>query len=502
MSSQDPGAVAVRSILTRLRTRSGLSSDRLGSTEIETSTLTQLSVVVRYAHLNDLTPEQALPGAIAHVAKQLPPTQRLIVDAELCLGLLREPSSNEIDVDRLYGPALGERRRYLTQAWRKLHEVLGVLQIPTAPTVRTLRDAPEREAFEALADLLISGSVPDTSERDTATVIGDAVIDELYIVEQIPIAGDSAWGDFRRHPGGKGLNRAVALARLGLDVRLLTAIGDDDDGEFVLRYLATENVDVSLIKVQPGARTAVTAVIMDLTGLHFSIAFKQPRINLTEADLDRSTVRQAIADSRAVLVTFEQATDVVEQTLRVVDSLPEPPWLIVAVSPPQVLPQSMHLYLRAVDYLIGSSAELGRLWPNSSSEAVIERLLRFGVGAVCAVDGSRCTIHRVRRAPLELARFAAVLPGSAGAASAFSAALTYRLITQGHSAEFADFEWATAAMAATTPAPNVPDSMPTGADIERVVSVESDDGETPFARGDRRHSGTSERKRRADRRSG
>ncbi|MFF2550149.1 carbohydrate kinase family protein [Nocardia sp. NPDC058058] len=475
MAPTDPTTVAVLSILTRLRTRSGLSSDRLGSTEIDISTLQQLSVVARFAHVAGLTTEQAVPGVIAHVARQLPATHRLIVDAELCLGLFGDEPPAGIDLNSLYGPDLIDRRRYLAREWLHLHEAMGVSDIPPAPTVRTLRGAPELEAFTALATLMTSGSIPDTSGLDTVTVIGDAVIDQLYVVEQIPVAGTSAWGDFRRHPGGKGLNRAVALARLGLDARLVTAIGDDDDGESIRRYLFKQRVDTSLVKINRGGRTPVTAVIMNLTGQYASIAFKERRIQLTDADLESASIRQAIADSRAVLLTFEQSTDVVEQALRVVDSLSSPPWLIMNVSPPQVLPQSAYEYLRAVDYLVGTSIEMAELWPSSTPAEVIERLLGFGVGTVCTVDGSRCTIHRLRRPSVELSRFAAVLPGSAGAASAFSSALAYRLITRGKAADIDDFTWATAAIAATAPVRNVPDAMPTVEQIERIVARDRDD---------------------------
>ncbi|GAB0108018.1 PfkB family carbohydrate kinase [Nocardia sp. JMUB6875] len=473
---------AVRSILIRLRKRSGLSSIRLGSTEIDTTALVQLSVVRRYAHALGITPQAAVPAVIALAAGQLPATQRLIADAELRLGLLRETMPAGIDLDELYASDLGERRRYVTQRWHELHEAWHASFIPPPPTVRSLRGAPETEAFTALATQLVSGSVPLTPRSGMVTIVGDAVIDDIYVVEQIPELGTSVWGDHRRHPGGKGLKRAVALAKFGLDVRLMSAVGDDAEGRWIQDYLVENDVDTSLIRVKSDARTPETAVLMNLSGQYAAIAFKQSRTWLDEEDLDRLPIDQVIRQSKAVVLTFEQSAEVAAQILRVVDALKtgvdrvaDPPWLIVNVSPAQVLPMAIHRYLRAVDYLIGSQAELENLWPGESFEEAITRILCFGTGAVCLLDGSRCAVHRSRRAPLEISRSPSVLPGTAGAASAFASALTYRLVMSGCRAERHDFLWAMIAMEASGSVFN-PDAVPS---IERIEDLIARDGDGP-----------------------
>ncbi|MEU6584845.1 carbohydrate kinase family protein [Nocardia sp. NPDC046763] len=479
---QDPGMAAVRGILIGLRKRSGLSLVRLDNTEIDTTALLQLSIVRRYAHRLRTTPQAAASAVISQAAGQLPATLRLIIDAELCLGLLRETSPAGIDLEHLYAPDLGERRRFLTLRWRELHEAWQTDDIPPAPTVRSLRGAPETQAFTALATLLVSGSVPITPGSGTVMIVGDAVIDDIYVVEEIPQVGRSVWGDHRRHPGGKGLNRAVALARFGLDVRLMTAVGDDAEGRWVQDYLTENDVDTSLIRVKLRARTPVTAVLMTLSGQYGAIAFKESRLRLDEDDLNALPTRQVISQSKAVVITFEQSVDVVEQVLRVVDALKagrrgaaKAPWLIVNVSPAQVLPMAIHRYLRAIDYLIGTPAELESLWPGESSDEAVKRILCFGTDAVCVLDGSRCAVYRSRHAPLEISRTPVVLPGAAGAASAFASALTYRLVTSGRRADREDFEWAMAAMAATEPVFNA-DAMPS---MERVEDFAARDGSDP-----------------------
>ncbi|MGX1811643.1 carbohydrate kinase family protein [Nocardia sp. NPDC055321] len=469
--------VAVRGVLTRLRKRSGLSPDRLHNTEIDTTPLLQLAVVRRYAHLRALTPQAAVPIVVGQVARRLPPTQRLIVDAELSLGLLRDAPPAALDLGRLYGPDLGERRAYLATHWQTLHEALGADQVPVAPKVRTLRDTPEAQAFTALARLLTSGSELDLTRPPepgeparcpTVTVVGDAVVDQISVVETFPEPGTSHWGDFVRHPGGKGLNRAVALARLGIDARLVATIGDDADGRWIVDYLRAQRVDTSLVTATVSARTPVTTVILTLAGESAAIAFKQDRLRLTDTDIDSAVVRAAIAASDAVLVTFEQPIDIVARVLAMVHDMTPRPWLIVSASPPTVLPRHLYPHLAAVDYFIGTAKELLATWPGSTAEESTNRLLQWGVHAVCLIDSHACTI-RSRTAHTRVRHVNVTADFAAGASSAFSSALAYRLTTTRRPADDADFEWVTAAISARTPASNIPESMPSIPGIDALA---------------------------------
>lgn len=65
-------------------------------------------------------------------------------------------------------------------------------------------------------------------------VIGDALIDEL-----VDKHGTT------RHPGGSALNVAVDLAILGVPTTLVTAIGDDADGELLRATLADHGVGLA-----------------------------------------------------------------------------------------------------------------------------------------------------------------------------------------------------------------------------------------------------------------
>ena len=62
-------------------------------------------------------------------------------------------------------------------------------------------------------------------------VVGSINTDLVSLTERIPNVGETVLGsDFRIHPGGKGANQAVAVARLGYPVRMIGRVGTDSFG--------------------------------------------------------------------------------------------------------------------------------------------------------------------------------------------------------------------------------------------------------------------------------
>ena len=61
---------------------------------------------------------------------------------------------------------------------------------------------------------------------------------------------------FAAYVGGSPTNMCVGGARLGLNNILLTAVGNDPVGEFVLHFLKNENVETRYIPRKPGKRTS------------------------------------------------------------------------------------------------------------------------------------------------------------------------------------------------------------------------------------------------------
>jgi ribokinase len=96
------------------------------------------------------------------------------------------------------------------------------------------------------------------------TVVGSVNLDLVARVERLPRPGETVTGaGFERVPGGKGANQAVAAARLGADVVLHGAVGDDTFAEEALAGLREAGVE---LRLERGERTGVALILVAADG--------------------------------------------------------------------------------------------------------------------------------------------------------------------------------------------------------------------------------------------
>jgi len=65
---------------------------------------------------------------------------------------------------------------------------------------------------------------------------------------------------FEKCFGGAPMNTIVGVARLGIDAGAIAAVGDDPFGQFLIKELKKNRVDVSQVKVKKGRRTTIAFV--------------------------------------------------------------------------------------------------------------------------------------------------------------------------------------------------------------------------------------------------
>lgn len=97
----------------------------------------------------------------------------------------------------------------------------------------------------------------------TIYVLGSLNMDLVIETEKIPVKGETVTGsNFSTCPGGKGLNQAIAAAKLGAKVKMLGAIGYDSFGERMFNALKENGVDVSYIKSIKGASSGIAMIVL------------------------------------------------------------------------------------------------------------------------------------------------------------------------------------------------------------------------------------------------
>jgi ribokinase len=127
-------------------------------------------------------------------------------------------------------------------------------------------------------------------------VVGSYGVGLTFGVERLPGRGETLIGTlFRTDHGGKGSNQAVGAARLGAEVVLLTAVGEDAFGDGAFELWADEGVDASGV-VRAPLPTMTAAILVEGSGDNRIVIVPGALGALTPAHVDAFAPQIAAAD--------------------------------------------------------------------------------------------------------------------------------------------------------------------------------------------------------------
>ena len=248
-------------------------------------------------------------------------------------------------------------------------------------------------------------------------VLGSLNVDLVTDVERHPRPGETvlATGPVRRFAGGKGGNQAVAAAEAGARVAMVGAVGEDEDGARYLARLRSRGVDVSAVRVEPGAATGQAWITVGADSENAIVVIPGANADLTLEDLEPVS---DLGPGDVLLVQLEVPMAVVAAAARrahgrgarvVVNAAPYAalPHDVAALADPLVVNEHEALALADSDVVPGSV------------------LVTFG-GEGCSWDGERFDGVAV---PLER------VVDTTGAGDAFCGALAAALATGADRAE-------------------------------------------------------------------
>ena len=147
-------------------------------------------------------------------------------------------------------------------------------------------------------------------------VVGSYGVGLSMRMRRVPGAGETLTGDsFEEGPGGKGSNQAIGAARLGADVTLLTAVGNDEYGRSAQELWKNEGVDASRILLSDEAPTMVGFIMVEPSGENRILIAPGALDMLGEAHVE--SFRSEIASADIVLVSMEIPLEAVGAALRI-----------------------------------------------------------------------------------------------------------------------------------------------------------------------------------------
>jgi ribokinase len=246
-------------------------------------------------------------------------------------------------------------------------------------------------------------------------VVGSINMDLVTLAQRFPAPGETLLGErFLSVHGGKGGNQAVAAARLGAQVHMIGAVGDDDFAQPLCEALAAEGIDITHIARIKDCGSG-TASITVAGGENQIIVVPGANARVTPAQVSKA--RDLIANADAVLVQMEIPLETVEATLRMAhqDRVP----VILNPAPAQRLPEE---WLKLARYITPNQHELAILLGADATEDFRD-LMRRSPCPVVLTRGAEGAWFREEGEPQHQDGFAVEAIDSTGAGDTFNAAL-------------------------------------------------------------------------------
>ncbi|WP_109124642.1 ribokinase [Dyella sp. C11] len=288
-------------------------------------------------------------------------------------------------------------------------------------------------------------------------VVGSINMDLVTLASRFAGPGEPILGErFLTVHGGKGANQAVAAARLGAEVALIGAVGDDAFGAELREGLSRENVDLAHV-VRIAECGSGTASITVAEGENHIIVVPAANARVTPAQIERAQSTLASAD--AILVQMEIPLESVEATLRLGQRLGKP--VILNPAPTQKLPVE---WLKLARYLTPNQHELAILLGADADED-FQSLMQRAPAPVVLTRGGDGAWYRDGGDAAHQAGFKVDAVDTTGAGDTFNAALAVFL----HEGLPAAVRKACAAAALSVTRLGAQGGMPTRAELEAFL---------------------------------
>lgn len=203
-------------------------------------------------------------------------------------------------------------------------------------------------------------------------VIGSLNVDMVMKVDHMPVAGETILCDgMKLVAGGKGANQACAAGRLGTDVIMLGAIGNDAYGEMQRQSLLQSGVDVSGLLTKENVSTGTAFITVNKEGNNSIVVVQGANAQFTPEDIEAH--RNLIEECEIVILQLEIPVDTVLYAVKLARKLGK----IVLLDPapaPEHFPEELYQY---IDIIKPNESELSRLTGIADAQNHLEEAVQI-----------------------------------------------------------------------------------------------------------------------------
>jgi ribokinase len=228
-----------------------------------------------------------------------------------------------------------------------------------------------------------------TLKQGRIAVIGSNMVDLVTYVARMPVRGETVEApSFEMGHGGKGANQAVAAAKLGASVLMVTKVGDDMFADNTIKNLAGFGVDTKYVTRVKGLSSGVAPIMVEPSGENSILIVKGANNDLTPADIELAA--EDIKGCDLILLQLEIPVETVYAAIE----FGKRHGVKTLLNPAPALPDLDPERIRNATFLVPNETELAILTGLPvASEAEIETaarsLMAKGIETIIVTMGSR-----------------------------------------------------------------------------------------------------------------
>ncbi|MDX9882985.1 MAG: ribokinase [Prolixibacteraceae bacterium] len=297
-------------------------------------------------------------------------------------------------------------------------------------------------------------------------VVGSSNTDLIATVKNFPTAGETIVGkSFLQVMGGKGANQAVAAHRLGGDVKFITCLGKDANGQNTMQYFKETGLDVSSSLLVDGVSSGTAIILVDENGENCIVITPGANNMLSSEYIQK--VETDIAACDMVVLQMEIPYDTVKTVCELAHRHHKK--VMLNVAPASRLDAGL---MQTIDILVVNETEAetisGEKIEIIGEEAIVDKLLAMGATTVVLTLGKNGCLLKNSETAHRIPAFRVNALDSTAAGDTFCGALAAEL-GRGNDWEEA-LRFATAASAICVTRMGAQPSIPTENEVREFLS--------------------------------
>ena len=246
-------------------------------------------------------------------------------------------------------------------------------------------------------------------------VVGSINADLVTTSDYFPLVGETVTGkSYTMLAGGKGANQAVCAAKLGADVSFIGCVGNDSNGQFLLKNIKDQDINIAGIEVLNNVPTGIAQITVannDNTIIFVPGANRM----VTEAVVNKHL--ELIDRADLVMLQLETPLKTVEYVVRL--CVQQGKKVILNPAPPCDLSTSL---INQVTYLTPNQVELAKIF-KEKRDVVLERY----PNKVIMTGGGEGAYYHNGSQIVNVKGFKVKVIDTTGAGDSFNGALAYAL---------------------------------------------------------------------------